>query len=269
VETVHSADGTRLAVQQSGNGDPVILVHGSAGGLDSWDPIVPMLTADFEVWVYARRGYSPRDPAPDQKSFTDDVADLSAVIAAAGGAAHMVGASYGATVVLHAALQGLDGLRSLVVFEPPLYSAGAAVQPVLTEYDRLLSEGAPAAAARLFAERVARIPRALLDALGPQEPDPAELAGCRSDLEAMAADTLDLQRWSAITQPLLLLSGADTWEPMPDTMRALAHALPSAEHVRLAGQSHFATHTAPQQFADAVLSHLRAGAPDGGPAASA
>jgi pimeloyl-ACP methyl ester carboxylesterase len=258
VETVRSADGTSLTVRQAGNSDPVILVHGSAGGLDSWDPILPMLTADFEVWVYARRGYSPSDPVPGQKSFADDVADLSAVVAAAGGAAHVVGASYGATVVLHAALQGLDGLRSLVAFEPPLYSAGAALQPVLTEYDRLLSEGAPAAAARLFAERVARIPSSLLDALGPQEPDPDELAGCRSDLEAMAADTLDLQRWSGIAQHLLLLSGTDTWAPMPETMRALAHVLPSAEYVRLAGQSHFATHTAPQQLADSILPFLRA-----------
>jgi pimeloyl-ACP methyl ester carboxylesterase len=255
---VRSADGTRLTVKQAGNGDPVILVHGSAGGLDSWDPIVPMLAADFEIWVYARRGYSPSDPVPGQKVFADDVSDLSAVIAAAGGAAHVVGASYGATVVLHAALQGLDGLRSLVIFEPPLYSAGAALKPVLTEYDRLLSEGDPATAARLFAERVARIPRSLLDALGPQDPDPDELAGCRSDLVAMAADTLDLQRWSGITRPLLLLSGADTWEPMPETMRALAEALPSAEHVRLAGQSHFATHTAPQQLADSLLPFLRA-----------
>jgi pimeloyl-ACP methyl ester carboxylesterase len=53
-----------------------------------------------------------------------------------------------------------------------------------------------------------------------------------------------------------LLSGEATWAPMPATMDALAAAMPSAQHVRLAGQSHFVTHTAPEQFADAVLSYL-------------
>jgi pimeloyl-ACP methyl ester carboxylesterase len=72
----------------------------------------------------------------------------------------------------------------------------------------------------------------------------------------MVTDTTDLDRWTGLGQPFLLLSGEVTWDPMPATMRALAAAAPIAKHMVLAGQSHFATHTAPQQFADAVLSYL-------------
>jgi pimeloyl-ACP methyl ester carboxylesterase len=37
VETeIVSADGTVLAVRRTGHGVPVVMVHGSAGGLDSW-----------------------------------------------------------------------------------------------------------------------------------------------------------------------------------------------------------------------------------------
>jgi pimeloyl-ACP methyl ester carboxylesterase len=216
-----------------------------------------MLAQDFETWVYARRGYQPSGPAKTPKSYADDVADLSAVLEAAGGAAHVVGASYGATVVMHALLRALPGLRSVVVFEPALYAAGPALEPVLTEYNQLLERGDTSGAARLFAEKVARIPIPLLDELGPIEADPDELEGCRHDLEAMTADSTDLARWSAISDPLLLLSGDSTWDPMPATMRALAAVIPGLQHSVLAGQSHFATHAAPQQFADAVLSYLR------------
>lgn len=104
----------------------MILVHGSAGGLDSWDPVLPMITQDFEAWVYARRGYAPSGSAASPKLFAHDVADLSAVISATGGSARVIGASYGASVVLHALLDGLSGIRSSVVFEPPLYAAGSA-----------------------------------------------------------------------------------------------------------------------------------------------
>jgi pimeloyl-ACP methyl ester carboxylesterase len=156
VEELPSADGAVLAVRRAGRGEPVILVHGSAGGLDSWDPVLPMITPAFEAWVYARRGYPPSGSVASPKLFAHDVADLSAVIAAAGGSAHVIGASYGASVVLHALLDGLAGIRSAVLFEPPLYAAGSALEPVLAEYSHLIEVGDAPGAARHFAEKVAR-----------------------------------------------------------------------------------------------------------------
>ena len=34
MQTITAADGTTLAVRRTGEGMPVVLVHGSAGGLD-------------------------------------------------------------------------------------------------------------------------------------------------------------------------------------------------------------------------------------------
>ena len=108
-EWVTSGDGTRLAVRRRGSGRPLVLVHPSSGGLDSFDPIVPLLDG-WELWAYARRGYAPSGGSGDQpKTFADDVGDLQTVLAAAGGPADVLGASYGATVALHAART--DGSR--------------------------------------------------------------------------------------------------------------------------------------------------------------
>jgi pimeloyl-ACP methyl ester carboxylesterase len=107
---------------------------------------------------------------------------------------------------------------------------------------------------------VTRVPPAIVAtfaaAAGDRRPDPAEARrsaiGWRHDLEALAGDGTDPARWSSITVPTLLMQGADTWEPMPTTMNALAAALPAARRIIWPGQSHFATMTAPDLVADAL-----------------
>jgi pimeloyl-ACP methyl ester carboxylesterase len=112
---------------------------------------------------------------------------------------------------------------------------------------------------RLFARDVAQAPPQILAALSASTPTPADSAderrgaiGTLHDLEALAEDTLDPRRWGHLTVPVLLMRGADTWEPMPSTMRALAAALGDPERVIWPGQTHFATATAPALVADTL-----------------
>lgn len=266
-------DGTRLAARRFGRGEPVVLVHGSHGGLGSWDPVVPFLDDHYELWVYARRGYPRSDAARPGRTVADDVSDLRAVVAAAGGSAAVVGGSYGAMVALHAARAQVGAgagtlLGSIVVFEPPLFACGEAAARALGPYRALLAAGDVAAANHLFAEQVARAPAALLAALAPPGPSGppappdaealAEARGSLSDLEAMAADTADVERWAGIDVPVLLLQGGETWPPIPATMDSLARVLPAATRAVLPGQLHFAPHTAPDLFARAVREFLGA-----------
>ena len=220
---------------------------------------MPLLSG-FELWVYARRGYAPSDGAERPKTFADEVADLRVVLAAVGGRADVLGASYGATVALHTARTDGRAFRSLVLFEPPLFSAGAALRDVLERYRSCLEQGTLAAAARGFAAEVARVPAPLLDALANADDDGtadrAEAVACLRDLEAMTADEADLGRWAKVDVPTLLIQGSNTWAPMPATMDALAAVLPRLTRKVLAGQAHFATHTAPALFAESVATFL-------------
>ncbi|MBM0274393.1 alpha/beta fold hydrolase [Micromonospora tarensis] len=262
-ESITSADGTRLVVRRLGTGDPVVLVHGSGGGLHSWATVAEHLAHHHEVWLPARRGYGPSDVPPGRKSFADETGDLIAVLAAArrpsGKPVHLVGASYGATLALHTTAVDPRDVRSLAVFEPPLYAAGAETAALLDTY-RAAFERADAEAMAAALNGVTRVPAKIVAALtaaaATQRPDPVEArrsaVGWLHDLEALAGDSTDTARWSSITVPTLLLSGADTWEPMPTTMRALATAIPAARHVVWAGQSHFVTRTAPALVADAL-----------------
>src|SRR3954468_24074255 len=100
-QLVKAGDGTRLLVRHWLSGLSLLLVHPSSGGLYSFAPIAPLFDG-LELWAYARRGYAPTESPVRQKTFVDDVADLQAVIAATGGPVDLLGASYGATVALHA-----------------------------------------------------------------------------------------------------------------------------------------------------------------------
>jgi pimeloyl-ACP methyl ester carboxylesterase len=258
-QEIRSTDGTRLLVRRAGAGDPVVLLHGSGGGLHSWASVAERLARSYELWIPARRGYGPSDVPPDRKSFKDEVADVIAVIEAAGQPVHLVGGSYGATLALHTAVAEPRRLRSLAVFEPPLFAAGQSIEPLLDRYQAAFERED---AGEMFAvlNEVTRVPPSIVAAFaaaaGGQRPDPAEARrsaiGWLHDLEALTGDSPDTARWSSITVPTLLMQGADTWEPMPTTMNALAGALLPARRVIWPGQSHFATMTAPDLMADAL-----------------
>ncbi|WP_328389254.1 alpha/beta fold hydrolase [Nocardia sp. NBC_00416] len=253
-----SFDGTRIYYRRVGAGSPVIMIHGSGGGLHSWQPVAEHLAHQFEVWLPARRGYAPSGPGHSPKHFADEVRDLGAIIDMIGRPAHLVGMSYGATVALHAAAAGLP-VRSLALWEPPLYAAGAELAPVLARYDALNAKGERQQAVRLLAEKVARVPTALLDAAGdagPTADEPDDSYGWSRDLESMIADTAYLDRWSAVTTPTLLMRGSDTWEPMPETVERLATGMPRTTLETFAGQTHFAPSTIPETVARALAGFL-------------
>ncbi|MEK8106969.1 alpha/beta hydrolase [Micromonospora sp. M12] len=211
----------------------------------------------------ARRGYGPSDVPPGVKSFRDETADLIAVIGAArrssGRPVHLVGASYGATLALHTTSADPRDVRSLALFEPPLFAAGAEIAPLLDRY-RSAFERDDAGAMAAVLNDVTRVPAEIVAAFaaaaGDRTPDPVgarrSAIGWLHDLEALAGDSTDIRRWSSIAVPTLLLAGADTWEPMPTTMTALAASIPAARRVVWPNQSHFVTMTAPTLVADAL-----------------
>ena len=264
--TVKSADGTRLAVRRMGSGESMVLLHGSGGGLHSWQAVADDLAGDYEVWLVARRGFGPSDVPDGANSFPAEIEDVRAILARArtesGRDAVLVGASSGATLGLHTALADPGGIRALCLYEPPLFAAGPGLVPALQQYERLVAGGDLAGAAVVFAQQVARVPAPLLAALAAaDDADDAEASddadasdsveaarsaiGSLHDLQAMAADSEDIARWSGVRVPTLLMQGADSWDPLPATMDALAAVLPNVERAIWDGQMHFATMTAP------------------------
>src|ERR1041385_7030000 len=71
----------RLYYEEHGQGPPLVLAHGHACGVRSWDPQMRGLTDQYRVIVYDARGHglseAPREPsAYSQQHMVDDLCGL-------------------------------------------------------------------------------------------------------------------------------------------------------------------------------------------------
>jgi pimeloyl-ACP methyl ester carboxylesterase len=116
------AGGAELYVAPAtGEGEPLVLVHGGWTDHNTWAALVEPLARSFRVTRYDRRGHSrsPRGAEPPARRVHED--DLAAIIEASGcGPVHLLGTSYGAAISLALAGRRPELVRSVVAHEPPL-----------------------------------------------------------------------------------------------------------------------------------------------------
>ncbi len=160
-------NGVRIFWETNGDaGEPVVLVYGSWGDHQNWAGVVPTLSRSFRVLTYDRRGHSRSERPAAQGSVREDVADLAALIEHQGqGPAHIIGNSFGASIVLRLAAERPDLFRSVIVHEPPLFrlltdessarAALVAAQSRIAAVAAVLATGDFAGGAREFVETMA------------------------------------------------------------------------------------------------------------------
>ena len=162
-----------LAYEERGEGAATLFVHGMASSRADWD----LVGLRGRVIAYDRRGYGASG-APErytQTTINEQAEDLAALVQALDAApALLVGADFGALVVLDTLLRHAPLARAAVLIDPPLY----AFMPEMTEVlsterlalEEALREAGPGeAVARWLAPRGAsaqRVERARRDARG-------------------------------------------------------------------------------------------------------
>ena len=134
--TVEGAGGVPLQVRTHGDGEPILLVHGTIGSSGDWALVTPHLQTDHRVVSYDRRG---RGGSGDGEAYElrDEVVDLLRVLESVGEPAHVVAHSFGARLALLASGQ-TSVMRSLVLYEPPLEAEelGMPFRALLDQADR-------------------------------------------------------------------------------------------------------------------------------------
>lgn len=100
---ITTRDGTRLYVEEAGQGTPVVFVHEYAGDFRTWEPQMRFFSHTHRCVTYSQRGYPPSDVPTDPARYGQDLArdDVIAVMDALKiDKAHVVGHSMGALTAL-------------------------------------------------------------------------------------------------------------------------------------------------------------------------
>ncbi|SDU38317.1 alpha/beta fold hydrolase [Jiangella alkaliphila] len=246
--TVTSADGTTIAYTKVGSGPPLVLVDGAMCYRDS-GPMADLakgLAAAFTVYYYDRRGRGEStDTAP--YAVEREAEDLEALITAAGGDVFVYGCSSGVALALETAKRPGSGIRKLALYELPAVTddTGKHWEPdLLAHTDELIAADRRGDTVKLFMKTVGvpgfvvaimRYTKVWKTLTGVAHTIPYDfrVLGDTGYGKPFPAD-----RWSAVTQPALVMDGGKSPEYMRNSQRRLAEVLPNARYRTLPGQTH-------------------------------
>ncbi len=243
-ETLTSRDGTRIAYDLYGSGDPVILVGGAFQqrmGDQQTVQLASLLGAGHTVYHYDRRG---RGGSTDTLPYAveREVEDLAALVDAAGGSACVFGMSSGAVLALRACEAGVP-VRKLAVYEPPYQlseQARARAGEYPTQLKALLAEGRRGDAAALAMVTFGAPPE-MVEGMRTQPFFQAfeAVAPTLAYDSAVMEDGLALpDRFAGLQVPTLVIDGGASPEWMQSAAAELAGVLPNGRRVTLEGQTH-------------------------------
>ena len=246
---VHSADGTAIAFDRTGEGPMVILVAGAFShrlypGLMQ---LARLLAPRFTVINYDRRG---RGDSEDTKPYSvqREIEDLEALVQEAGGLPHVWGMSSGAVLALKAAAHGVN-IKKLALYEPPFViddSGSAPPKDFVAHVSQLIAAGDRAGAIKYFMTKGMGAPAMVvlmmrlmpgvwrkLMAVAHTLPYDAKLMEGN-----VAGRPLQPAEWASVSAPVLVMHGGKSPASLRHAAEALAGVLPNAQQRTLEGLSH-------------------------------
>lgn len=248
-----------LFIETTGHGPDVVMVHGLGGATSFYDPLVTDLAEDFRFIRYDFNGHG-RSPLSGEVSIDSLTQDLAEVIKTqtTSGKAHVVGHSLGTLVVQQLAVTHPELVDKIVLLgpvraQPGKAKAGTRERATLVREQGMsavaeaISRGATSDQAASHNPLLRPLVRELL--LG-QDAE-AYAQAC----EALAAATNpDL---SAITAPVLLITGDEDQVSPPATNETIAGQLTDVQRHTISGIGHWTVLEAPDFVADYLATFLQ------------
>lgn len=246
-------------VRESGTGTSVVCIHSNASTSGQWRALMDLVASTHRVLApdcYGS-GKSPEWKSDRVISLRDEVEFLDPVFSRAGSSFSLVGHSYGAAVALLAALTHKERVRSIVLYEPTLFSlidADSAppndadgIRNAVSDAAAALESGDPAAAAEHFIDYW--MGRGAWQATpADRKPPVAEsVKNVRRWAHALFTEPTTGVGLSAIRVPVLLMTGRLSTAAAHGVARRLLKLLPTCRHHEFDSLGHMGPVTNPHE----------------------
>ncbi|HEY7562240.1 MAG TPA: alpha/beta hydrolase [Gaiellaceae bacterium] len=251
VRHARSHDGTAIGYVESGEGPPLVLVHGTTGAHWSFGYLLPELVGSFTVCAVDRRGRGESGDAPDY-AIERELEDVACVVDSLERPAVVFGHSFGATLALGAALV-TENVRALVLYEG---SPGIAAtdEGDLERVEALVAAG-DREAAMVEALGLFGLTSEEIELMRASPTWPARITAAHTivrEVRAEEAYEVTPERFGELAVPVLLLLGGESPDWAREGTERIRAAVPDARVAVLPGQGHAATMTAPRLVADEI-----------------
>jgi 3-oxoadipate enol-lactonase len=252
------ANGTTIAFAQSGQGVPLLLMHGAEADHSMFDAVAPLLAAHFTVIAYDQRDSGGTRNPPTPYGLVELADDAAALIAALGHEhAHVFGTSLGGAIAQVLAARHPTRVDRLVLSStfragtPPL-AINPEVIPKLAALRAGLPGTAPEIARYFFPDEYLSRHAAAADIFSGNGRDDAQKQRRAGILAQPVA--IDLR---AIISPTLVIVGENDRLIPPAHSLSLADDINDARTATLPGLGHVATIQDPAAIAAEVLDFLQ------------
>jgi pimeloyl-ACP methyl ester carboxylesterase len=257
-----SADGTEIGFWITGQGPPLVLVHGTLGDHTRWAALRPRLEPHFTLHALDRRGRGASGDHADYdvgRECEDVAAVVDTVAGATGSRVDVFGSSGGGSFAVGAAALTAN-IRRLVLFEPPTGAlAGLVPADLADRLDALLAAGDREGVLVTAYRELVGLSAADVDRLRAEPAWPNRVAAAHTvprELRIAPHRLFDPEQAATVTVPTLVLVGGATPLAFRTSSETVAAALPNARLTVIAGQGHGAELLAPDVVAEAVLGFL-------------
>lgn len=239
----------------SGDGSPVVLVHGLGNDLQIWDAVAGALESHHRVLRYDVRGFGATDKPAGPYTMAQLAADLCGLLDTLDmRRPHVMGVSMGGVIAQRFALDFPDRVRSLVLVSTSSEVGDRARDAWLRLAGVIESRG--------FDGRSADASRGFSAAFAAQHPEIVRAMGQRNALNdpkayAAAARASGDFRWTAelaqVRCPVLIMQGLDDRLTPPGGSVKMQRALPRARLLLLDGVGHNIQTEQPRLLAHSAL----------------
>lgn len=253
-EFVKSKDGTSIAYWRSGDGPPLVLVHGGPADHHGFASLTPLLESHFTVYAMDRRGRSPSGDATDY-ALEREFEDVAAVADRVGGPLTLFGHSFGGVCALEASVLSKEIAR-LILYEAWLTEFIPRTPGVLDKIEQLAAEGDNEGVLLTILRDDVHMPEEEIDRMQslPSWAPRVEAAG-KDPREERALDNyrFDPGRFRHVQIPALVITGSKSPKEVKASGIAIQSALRNCRLVYLEGEQHAAHHMNPQLLADEIV----------------